>query len=317
MYKIVEYIKSELGIDIGVSPIETTQMKVMPFFLSELYDFYDGEIAGKHLVFAEFVPESALSPGQYAKHKKILMEVWQKPIVFVFRSIQSYNRQRMIAQRINFVVPYSMIYMPDLLIVFSNNAKDKDNSGIPQYLSPTAQTILLYYFYGTGNDFSYKEIQKSLDMPYPTVCRAIEMLVKSQLCEILGTRNKTLHFENDKKKLLEKALPLMRSPIKRVVYAEEIPINAKISGMTALSEYTFLNPDESKHVAISMEDFKMGKNYSKEDVFMPVHIEVWNYAPSLFAHDGWVDKISLYLSLKDSNDERVQHELTQMLQGLW
>ena len=24
-----------------------------------------------------------------------------------------------------------------------------------------------------------------------------------------------------------------------------------------------------------------------------------------------------YLSLKDSNDERVQHELTQMLQGLW
>ena len=317
MYKLIEYIKSELGIDIGVSPIEATQKKDVPIFLSGLYNFYDGEIAGQRIVFAEFVPESALSPGQYAKHKKILMEVWQKPIVFVFRSIQSYNRQRMIAQGINFVVPYSLIYMPDLLIVFSKNAKNKDNSGISQYLSPTAQTILLYYFYGTGNDFSYKEIQESLEMPYPTVCRAIEMLVKSQLCEIIGTRNKTLHFENDKKKLLEKALPLMKSPIKRVVYAEEIPLNAISSGMTALSEYTFLNPDETKHVAISMEDFKMKKNYYRENAFMPVHIEVWNYAPSLFAHDGWVDKISLYLSLKDNNDERIQHELTLMMQGLW
>ena len=317
MYKLIECIKSELGIDIGVSPIEATQKKDVPIFLSGLYNFYDGEIAGQHIVFAEFVPGSALSPGQYAKHKKILMEVWQKPIVFVLRSIQSYNRQRMIAQGINFVVPYSLIYMPDLLIVFSKNAKSKDNSGISQYLSPTAQTILLYYFYGTGNDYSYKEIQESLEMPYPTVCRAIEMLVQSQLCEIIGTRNKILHFENDKKKLLEKALPLMKSPVKRVVYAEEIPLNAISSGMTALSEYTFLNPDETKHVAISMEDFKMGKNYYKENVFMPVHIEVWNYAPSLFAQDGWVDKISLYLSLKDNNDERIQHELTLMMQGLW
>jgi hypothetical protein len=66
-----------------------------------------------------------------------------------------------------------------------------------------------------------------------------------------------------------------------------------------------------------MEDFKMKKNYYRENAFMPVHIEVWNYAPSLFAHDGWVDKISLYLSLKDNNDERIQHELTLMMQGLW
>ena len=317
MYKIVEYIKSELGINVGISPLEANHMKDVPIFLSGLYNFYDGEVAGQHIIFAEFVPESALSPGQYAKHKKLLMEVWQKPVVFVFRSIQSYNRQRMIAQGMNFVVPYSVIYMPDLLIVFSKNAKGKDNSEFPQYLFPTAQTILLYYFYGMGNDFSYKEIQKSLEMPYPTVCRAIEMLVKSQLCEIIGTRNKTVHFEDDKKKLLEKTLPLMKSPIKKVVFAEGIPLNAISSGMTALSEYTFLNPDVTKHVAISMEDFKMVEKYSKEDVSMPVHIEVWNYAPSLFAHDGWVDKISLYLSLKDNNDERVQHELTQMLQGLW
>lgn len=314
MNELVEYIKSELGLDIVITPMKAVQIQTVPIYLSGFYKFYDGEINCKSIVFAEFQPDVVLSPGQYAKHKKVLMAVWQKPIVFVFRNIKSYNRVRMIAQGINFVVPYSMIYMPDLLIVIS---KDKTNSVLPEYLSPTAQAILLYYFYGDGNGFSYKELQESLAMPYPTVCRAIEMLVKLNLCKITVNRSKTVCFETDKAKFLEQAMPFMKSPIKKMIYAENVPTNAVTSGISALSEYTAINSDELAHVAISYDEYKKMAKYSAEDVFMPVHIEVWNYSPDLFANNGAVDKISLYLSLRENDNERVQYELTQMLQQLW
>ena len=42
-------------------------------------------------------------------------------------------------------------------------------------------------------------------------------------------------------------------------------------------------------------------------------IELWKYAPALFAQDGTVDRLSLYLSLKDSADERVQSALDVLL----
>ena len=42
-------------------------------------------------------------------------------------------------------------------------------------------------------------------------------------------------------------------------------------------------------------------------------IELWKYAPAHFAQDGTVDRLSLYLSLKDSADERVQSALDVLL----
>jgi hypothetical protein len=37
------------------------------------------------------------------------------------------------------------------------------------------------------------------------------------------------------------------------------------------------------------------------------------YAPTLFASDGWVDRLSLYLSMRHTQDERVQTALDQMI----
>jgi DNA-binding MarR family transcriptional regulator len=44
-----------------------------------------------------------------------------------------------------------------------------------------------------------------------------------------------------------------------------------------------------------------------------LHVEVWSYPPTLFARDGLVDPLSLYLSLRDTEDERVESALDQMM----
>lgn len=45
-------------------------------------------------------------------------------------------------------------------------------------------------------------------------------------------------------------------------------------------------------------------------------IELWKYAPAQFAKERIVDRLSLYLSLKDNTDERVQSALDALMGGM-
>ncbi|MFA7176805.1 MAG: hypothetical protein WC114_06125, partial [Smithellaceae bacterium] len=54
---------------------------------------------------------------------------------------------------------------------------------------------------------------------------------------------------------------------------------------------------------------------SRKDV-QDYEIEVWSYEPALFAMDGVVDRLSLFLSLRDEEDERVEAALEQMMREM-
>lgn len=43
-------------------------------------------------------------------------------------------------------------------------------------------------------------------------------------------------------------------------------------------------------------------------------LQIWRYDPGLFARDGYVDPFSLYLSLRNDTDERVQSALQKMME---
>ena len=54
------------------------------------------------------------------------------------------------------------------------------------------------------------------------------------------------------------------------------------------------------------------------DQFGESGVEVWKYNPRLLTETGTVDRLSLYLLLKDYDDERVQIELENMMNEiLW
>jgi hypothetical protein len=45
-------------------------------------------------------------------------------------------------------------------------------------------------------------------------------------------------------------------------------------------------------------------------------VEVWSYEPDLLSDGPAVDRFSLYLSLRDDTDERVQSALAEMMRGV-
>jgi hypothetical protein len=47
-----------------------------------------------------------------------------------------------------------------------------------------------------------------------------------------------------------------------------------------------------------------------------LEVEVWSYKPGLLSEGAAVDRLSLYLSLRDDTDERVQSALDEMMRGV-
>ena len=64
--------------------------------------------------------------------------------------------------------------------------------------------------------------------------------------------------------------------------------------------------------AVSKHDAQeLAPSLSKE--FGDNIVEVWKYDPRILAEDGKVDMLSLYLSLRDTEDERVHKEVNQLI----
>ena len=91
------------------------------------------------------------------------------------------------------------------------------------------------------------------------------------------------------------------------------------AGLGALAHYSMLADPGHVTIALSREDWRSLQERNVAKTSMPdepgaMAVEVWGYAPALFAVDGWVDRLSLYLSLQDTQDERVQAALDRMIQ---
>jgi len=93
------------------------------------------------------------------------------------------------------------------------------------------------------------------------------------------------------------------------------------AGLTALSAETDIADDRvPTHAVFERELRGLAQNgtvsfaETRDDAVAVV--EGWAYNPMLLARDGRIDPLSLYLSLRESPDERVQGALEQMLEEM-
>jgi hypothetical protein len=93
--------------------------------------------------------------------------------------------------------------------------------------------------------------------------------------------------------------------------------NFSISGINALSHYSHLNPEQYETMAIWEKTFsELSMQYNEiEGIYK---IEIWKYPafmPGMSANKI-VDKLSLFLSLKNEPDARVEKELEILIENM-
>ena len=156
-----------------------------------------------------------------------------------------------------------------------------------------------------------------------SMTRAFDELESAGLGEIISEgRERSLRFIESAKDIWAKAQPFLRSPIKKrffISLSNPEPPGPR-AGLEALAHYSMLAKPDNPVFALSREDWK-SLNQHRQVNKLPnkepgaLEIEAWSYAPTLFAKNKLVDRLSLYLSLQGSKDERIEAALEEMMKG--
>lgn len=306
-----QYLEKMFGERMEITPLDGEYQNLLPLTIREGYKLFKTHILNEEVCLLFGLNDNEYTPVQLRKQKQIVTKVTEMPVVFVFKKLHSYNIQRIIAQRVNFIVIDKQMYLHDFLI---NLRKPKNDTRTSDTLiPPIAQCALLYHIEKNSlENKTIEDISQIFSCSYPTAARAVSWLTNNNLIDLPNEKTKRLIFSDDNNSLWKKAVDLLRSPIERIVYTDETIKNACISGINALSAYSMLNDESRRYYAVNKIQFK-GLKIDTNKVFGENTVQVWRYDPYILSENGKVDKLSLYLSLRNNTDERIQIELENML----
>lgn len=314
----LNYIRKIIDGNAFSEQMTDNDMKGIPFYIRYDYLFYWLTIQNKKFVFVERKEGADYTIELLRKQAEIIKELFKTQVIFGFEDVLSVNRQRMVQKNLSFIVPNKYLYLPQLFIDLRERLDKKIK--ISKFLQPCAQMIVLYHIQKeTTSELNFKALAAKLQYSQMAITKAAEELKRYNICQIEGAKEKRIIFSKNNKELWDNALNFMTTPVAKKVYVDSIPnsITFVKSSDTALAHYTDLAEGNTDHFACSKTIFS---NYIKNGQFKDANevegtycIELWRYNPELLKRDNLVDPLSLFLCFRESNDERIQFALKQVL----
>lgn len=336
MKQAIHYINQTLGTNATSLPIPKEGLGKLPMFINEAYKLYETALFNRELILVELRNNDDFGIQQLEKHSQLLKSIFHKKIVIVIPAIAAYNRKRLIEKGINFVVPEKQLFLPELLIDLRESYSNPRAKQKNEKLLPSAQFLAIYQIIHRYNDWKieehpFKEIALKLHYTPMAITNAIDNLKHHDIVDVEGDKEKFIKFRLERHELWNDLLRknLLINPVLKTVYVDELPKSVYMlhSNASALPEYTSLNPSKQQYYAVEKTVFyglqKSNALVNANDYEGNYALEVWKYNPYTLAEEmnndnSVVDPLSLYLSLKDSRDERVEMALEQIIeQFIW
>ncbi len=308
---VANYFTSVLGEKVAFKPTGKDLQGKIPVSVSSNFTFYEGYILGHQVLMACMSDGDAIPPAQMKKLLDIVVRQTGVVAILTTPRISSYNKVRLVAQKVNFVIPGSQMFLPSLLLEIKPDRVI--GADLKDTIPPFAQFLLLYHLQvaSIAGASSY-ELSDRFSVSYGTVNKALRWLVSKDLIKMDGTKTKTVQIDLRGRDLWDKALPVLVSPVEQVFYTDAVLEHQMTSGLNALSAYTMINEDNSRCYAVVKKNLKpLGVELDRR--FGENKIQVWKYNPEMLSSTGVVDRLSLYLSMRDDKDERVQIELERLM----
>lgn len=327
MQNLKEYIRNVLGTDLKVEKIGRNQLNSIPFYIREGYTFYETTFYGHEFILVEAKEDMPVTTLQIEKQLQQIKDNFKRKVILVTENITVINRKRLIEKGINFIDPRKQLFLPGLLIDLRENFRMPEGKQNKGKLLPSAQFILLYKILHRREEIeqkNFKELSEKFGYTQMAITKAIENLKHHELCRVGGGKEKNIYFDKEITELWHDALPLLVDPVLKKVYVDEIPRRPFLlnSNVSALPEYSDMSPGRQeyyaieKHLFYSLQKTDQWKNLNVEEG--RYCLEVWKYDPGKLAEgitdDRNVDPLSLYLSLKETQDERVEMALNNIIE---
>jgi hypothetical protein len=317
-----EYISKTIGLTFKQKNMANYMIKNLPQYLKSVFHFSYTEIDGQDFLLLKLSEKIDLPVSQIIKFAGQIRKQTGKPTLIQFSSMDSARRRTLICNKENFVILNKQIYIPLLRMYLTENDSIRQFSG-KMKLSPSAQFLLLYHLQKSSLEgLPFNVIAEMLDYSKKTISVVAAEFQKLPFIEIktMDDRNKCLIFKEKGRLLWENISPLMDSPVQKVRYIKRdmLPIDLQLyaSYDTAMAHYTFMADSSQSSYAVGKRVFSEYQAVLQEFLHPEVgdiRLEIWKYNPALLATGRFIDKLSLALCYRNTDDERVHKEIAEMI----
>jgi len=193
------------------------------------------------------------------------------------------------------------------------------------------ETIAVYHFHYLHEMCRYNRVRyskkkrlyiseagKILPFTAMTLTRAVRQLEATDLFIVAKDGvNKIIESKYNRYELFEKSKVYLSTPVRNAGYIDKTQVTEDMvfAGETALSEKTMLNPNRVVTYAISEKDYDT--TLLTEELIDPdkqVRLELWAYDPKYYSENNSADDISVILSFENTNDERIEEAVDELLE---
>jgi hypothetical protein len=194
-------------------------------------------------------------------------------------------------------------------------------------LSPLAQATVLFAIYHKHDlPIPMQRIMQWLDCSKMSISRSFIELETLELATIEKDGcSRELHLTRTPKDTWEFGTKFGRTPVRKklsVSHDFPIPERSHLAGQTALAHRTDISKGDIKSNAIGPSVEKECRaelarfSIRDDESDRSITVELWRYDPCPLSQDASVDPLSLYLSMQDIRDERVEAALDDLLKGM-
>jgi hypothetical protein len=316
-----KYLHDALGIDAAIQ--QWAGIRKLPYFLQDSYELYELKIRDLLVLLAFNQQKKTLRLATVRDQLAKLKSLADRPVVYVTDALASYERKRLIEQKVPFIVPGNQLYLPDLGIDLREYFRQKSRSR-EHALSPATQAMLIKALLTKSTQTTWNPAATAAEFGYTpmTLSRAVGELTTADIAtpDRKG-KERWLHLNRPPGETWHVAKPLLRSPVKRTVWTPRtVKLHPEqrlpLAGLSALARYSQLAEPALSVYAVDFAKWKAltqgGLPTLPESQAGAFQLQVWNYTPIPMPDNKTVDPLSLTLSLQNDSDERVQGALEEL-----
>jgi DNA-binding transcriptional ArsR family regulator len=315
------YVFDLLGVRLKL--VRRRDMESFPRFLTDQFEFVQGKLLDTDLLFMAQPPKRQNTPANVARLWREADKRSPMPVVYLAGAVTGFNRKRLLEQRTPFLAPKSQLFLPGLFVDLRDNFRAPRGQVEVERISPAAQKVVLAGLLGIEVEgVSASVLARRMKYSAMTLSRAMDDLRAAGLAEIEEAgKERQIAFVSHKAQLWRDALPLLRNPVRKRRRLRRLHDHGPglVAGESALAHFTMLSEPRMPAVALAASTWLR----FEEDFGEPVDpwdengviVETWSYDPELLGAHGYVDRFSLYLSLRDNGDERVTLALDELLEA--
>ena len=313
-----EELNRELNTEFHVT--EILDKPGLPIYLA-IRNVYIAEAYEVRFALVDLSNENEIRIGRLKEQLIKYTDYFDMNAAYIVKDITRYQRDAFIKHNIPFISLPDHIYLPFLGIALQNHFRRNSITTIKRFTPIAQQLFLLLAYRQYSIPINKSDAAKNLMTTNTSITRAANQLrAAGLLIEEEHGRSTYLFRALHGQEYIDKASSYLINPVEKEVFVRPNSIIEQLpdAGESALSKISMLNMPAVQVKACRKSRELPEKLEYVDPLLQPdiayIRLELWRYDPTLFTSDGHVDLISLYCSLRNETDERIEQEMINALE---